>query len=86
MDLYVGSLYLPADLSSTAAVIDAPIAAIALILPLARSPEKCAMRSLKVLSTRPQKNTADIQPQIDAFMALFNEEIKEGDQFTFSRQ
>lgn len=56
MDLYVGSLYLPAALSSTAAVIDAPIAAIRLNITSGMiTSEKCAMRSLKVLSTRPQK-------------------------------
>ncbi len=29
-------------------------------------------------------NTAEIQTEIDAFMALFSDEIKEGDQFTLA--
>lgn len=83
MDLYVGSLYLPAALSSTAAVIDAPVAAIRLNITSGMiTSEKMRDTITEGFEQATAENTADIQPQIDTFMALFKEEIKEGDQFT----
>ena len=82
MDLYVGSLYLPAALSSTAAVIDAPVAAIRLNITSGMiTSEKMRDAITEGFEQATAENTADIQPQIDTFMALFKE-IKEGDQFT----
>ena len=83
MDLYVGSLYVPAQLSSTVAVLEAPAAAIRLNITSGMiTSEKMRDAITEGFEHATAENTADIQPQIDAFMALFKEEIKEGDQFT----
>lgn len=83
MDLYVGSLYVPTPLSTTSAVIDAPIAAIRLNITSGMiTSEKMRNAITEGFEQATADNTTDIQPQIDTFMALFNEEIKEGDQFT----
>ena len=83
MDLYVGSLYVPSQISSTVAVLEAPVAAIRLNITSSMiTSEKMRDAITEGFEHATADNTADIQPQIDAFMALFNEEIKEGDQFT----
>ena len=83
MDLYVGSLYVPTVLNNTAAVINAPIAVIRLNITSSMiTSEKMRDAIIEGFEHATADNTVDIQPQIDAFMALFNEQIKAGDQFT----
>lgn len=83
MDLYVGSLYVPAPLSTTSAVIDAPVAAIRLNITSSMiTSDKMREAITEGFEHATADNTTDIQPQIDAFMALFKDEIKQGDQFT----
>lgn len=83
MDLYVGSLYVPTPLSTTSAVIDAPIAAIRLNITSGMiTSDKMREAITEGFEQATADNTTDIQPQIDAFMALFKDEIKQGDQFT----
>jgi len=85
MDLYVGSLYVPSQLSNTIAVLEAPVAAIRLnITSDMITAEKMRDAITEGFEQATADNTTDIQPQIDAFMALFNEEIKQGDQFTLA--
>ncbi|MGL5408763.1 MAG: chalcone isomerase family protein [Shewanella sp.] len=87
MDLYVGSLYVPNAAKSTATVIEAPIAAIRLnITSNMITADKMRAAITEGFEYATADNTADIQPQIDAFMALFKDEIKQGDQFTFVTQ
>lgn len=85
MDLYVGSLYVPSQASSTVAVLEAPIAVIRLDITSGMiTAEKMRDAITEGFELATAGNTTDIQPQIDEFMALFNEEIKQGDQFTFA--
>ncbi|QYJ79851.1 chalcone isomerase family protein [Shewanella acanthi] len=84
MDLYVGSLYVPTHMKTTAEVIDAPIAAIRLNITSGLiTSEKMHDAIIEGFEAATADNTTDIQSQIDAFMALFKDEIKLGDQFTF---
>ncbi len=83
MDLYVGSLYVPTPIQTTTDVINAPIAAIRLNITSGMiTSEKMHDAIIEGFELATADNTTDIQPQIDAFMALFKDEIKEGDQFT----
>ncbi|MCH1931608.1 chalcone isomerase family protein [Shewanella sp. A25] len=84
MDLYVGSLYVPSPMKTTAEVIDAPISAIRLNITSGLiTSEKMHDAIVEGFEAATADNTTDIQSQIDAFMALFKDEIKLGDQFTF---
>ncbi|MGL5469680.1 MAG: chalcone isomerase family protein [Shewanella sp.] len=83
MDLYVGSLYVPTPSKTTAEVINAPIAAIRLNITSGMiTSEKMRDAITEGFEHATADNTTDIQQQIDAFMALFKDEIKQGDQFT----
>ncbi|KEK27638.1 chalcone isomerase family protein [Shewanella xiamenensis] len=83
MDLYVGSLYVPTPSNTTAEVINAPVAAIRLNITSGMiTSEKMRDAIIEGFEYATADNTTDIQPQIDAFMALFKDEIKQGDQFT----
>lgn len=83
IDLYIGSLYVPTPLTDTASVIDAPVAAIRLNITSGMiTADKMRDAIIEGFELATAENTDDIQPQIDAFMALFSAEIKEGDQFT----
>lgn len=83
MNLYVGSLYVPTPSKTSSEVINAPIAAIGLNITSGMiTAEKMHDAIIEGFELATANNTTDIQPQIDAFMALFKDEIKPGDQFT----
>lgn len=85
MDLYIGSLYVPSQLSSTDAVLQAPVAVIRLnITSDMITADKMRDAITEGFELATADNTADIQAQIDTFMGLFSEEIKLGDEFTFA--
>ncbi|MCE9679244.1 chalcone isomerase family protein [Shewanella sp. AS1] len=87
MDLYVGSLYTPSQVSNTQAVLDADIAAIRLNITSGLiTSDKMHDAIIEGFESATNDNMAPIQPEIDAFMALFTAEIVEGDQFTFEAQ
>ena len=84
MDLYVGSLYLPKKASDLQTVLAAPSAVIRLNITSGMiTSEKMRDAIIDGFDDATDGNTDAIQPQIDAFMALFRDEIVEGDQFTF---
>ncbi|MGL4711101.1 MAG: chalcone isomerase family protein, partial [Shewanella sp.] len=65
MDLYVGSLYLPTALGDTAAIIDAPTAAIRLNMTSGMiTAEKMHAAISEGFELATANNTIDIQPQI----------------------
>lgn len=83
IDLYVGSLYVPSALHSTAAVLAADNVAVRLNITSGMiTAEKMQDAINEGFDDATQGNTADIQPQINQFMGLFSDEIVEGDQFT----
>ena len=85
IDLYVGSLYLTAANSDAAQIIDADQSAIRLNITSGMiTADKMRGAITEGFDDATEGKTAPIQSQIDAFMALFSEEIKEGDQFTLA--
>lgn len=85
MDLYVGALYLPQKAQSTADVLSQEQVAIRLTITSSMiSTEKMTDGINSGFDSATSGNTAPIQPQIAQFLALFSEEIVEGDQFTFA--
>lgn len=85
MDLYVGSLYLAAPQQQTDEVLKAPQATIRLnIISGMITAEKMQDAITDGFDAATQGNTQEIAPQIAEFMALFSDEIKEGDQFTLA--
>jgi hypothetical protein len=63
MDLYVGSLYMPSQLSSTVAVLEAPVAAIRLNITSGMiTSEKMRDAITEGFEHATAENTADIQP------------------------
>ena len=83
MDLYVGSLYTPSVVSDTQAVLDAPIAVIRLNITSGMiTSDKMHDAIIEGFEDATDGRVEPIQPQIDAFMALFSDEIIQGDQFT----
>jgi len=87
MDLYVGSLYTPSVVSDTQAVLDAPVAVIRLNITSGMiTSDKMHNAIIEGFEDATDGRIEPIQSQIDAFMALFSDEIIEGDQFTLEAQ
>ncbi|QFU23538.1 chalcone isomerase family protein [Shewanella eurypsychrophilus] len=84
MDLYVGSLYLPSKASDLQTVLTAPYAVVRLNITSGMiTSEKMRDAIIDGFDDATDGDTKAIQVQIDTFMALFSNEIVEGDQFTF---
>jgi len=85
IDLYVGSLYLPSTTDNITTILDAPTAAVRLNITSGMiTSDKMRDAINDGFDDATDGNTAEIQTEIDAFMALFSDEIKEGDQFTLA--
>ncbi len=83
MDLYVGSLYTLTPTSQTKAVLDAPIAVIRLNITSGLiTSDKMHDAIIEGFEDATDDNLASIKTEVDAFMALFSDEIIKGDQFT----
>ncbi|WP_076410821.1 chalcone isomerase family protein [Shewanella sp. UCD-KL12] len=84
IDLYVGSLYLPNKTSKLETVLAAPAAAVRLNITSGMiTSDKMRDAIIEGFDDATDGDTQAIQAQIDSFMALFTDEIVEGDQFTF---
>ncbi|GIU46281.1 chalcone isomerase family protein [Shewanella algidipiscicola] len=84
MDLYVGSLYLQQPSSDVEAIINAPKAVIRLNITSGMiTSDKMSDAIITGFDDATQGHVAPIKQHIDTFMALFNEPIVDGDQFTF---
>ncbi|ABV37713.1 conserved hypothetical protein [Shewanella sediminis HAW-EB3] len=85
IDLYVGSLYLPTRTDNITTILDAPTSAVRLNITSGMiTSDKMRDAINDGFEDATDGNTAEIQTEIDAFMALFSDEIKEGDQFTLA--
>ncbi|WP_299807271.1 chalcone isomerase family protein [uncultured Shewanella sp.] len=83
IDLYVGSLYVPTNLDSAQAVIDAPSSAVRLNITSGMiTADKMKDAINQGFDDATDGNTAPIAAKIEQFMGLFSAEIVEGDQFT----
>ncbi|BAJ01365.1 chalcone isomerase family protein [Shewanella violacea] len=83
IDLYVGSLYLTSPSHDLANVLAAEESAVRLNITSGMiTSEKMHDAIIEGFDDATDGNTQEIQVQIDAFMALFSEEIIKGDQFT----
>ncbi|KIO36044.1 chalcone isomerase family protein [Shewanella sp. cp20] len=83
MDLYVGSLYTTSPSQTLDSVLQAPSVAIRLnIVSGMITSEKMQDAIIDGFDDATDGEPQAIQPQIDAFMALFSAPIIEGDQFT----
>ncbi|GAA3580853.1 MULTISPECIES: chalcone isomerase family protein [Marinobacter] len=83
MDLYVGGLYTPQKASDAAAVINAdePQAITLHIISGLITSEKMTSATLEGFESATGGNLAPIQSDVNAFLDVFSEEIKEGDVF-----
>ncbi|MFO7529773.1 MAG: chalcone isomerase family protein [Marinobacter sp.] len=83
MDLYVGGLYVPESISDGEAVINAdePQAITLHIISGMITSERMTEATLEGFKASTDGNMAAVQDDIDQFMAVFQEEIKEGDVF-----
>lgn len=83
MDLYVGGLYVPESISDGEAVINAdePQAITLHIISGMITSERMTEATLEGFEASTDGNMAPVQDDIDQFMAVFREEIKEGDVF-----
>lgn len=83
MDLYVGGLYVPESISDGEAVINAdePQAITLHIISGMITSERMTEATLEGFKASTDGNMAPVQDDIDQFMAVFQEEIKEGDVF-----
>lgn len=83
MDLYVGGLYVPESISDGEAVINAdePQAITLHIISGMITSERMTEATLEGFKASTNGNMAPVQDDIDQFMAVFEEEIKEGDVF-----
>ncbi|WP_111496668.1 MULTISPECIES: chalcone isomerase family protein [Marinobacter] len=83
IDLYVSSLYTPSEQSDARAIVEAdePQAIRLDIISGLISSEKMTSATLEGFEASTDGNMAPLQPQIDRFMNVFQEEIKEGDVF-----
>ncbi|MCG9713281.1 chalcone isomerase family protein [Shewanella insulae] len=83
MDLYVGSLYTQSPSQTLDSVLNAPRVAIRLnIVSGMITSEKMQDAIIEGFDDATDGQSQTIQPQIDAFMALFSAPIAQGDQFT----
>ncbi|MEQ6884487.1 chalcone isomerase family protein [Salicola sp. Rm-C-2C1-2] len=83
MSLYVGSLYLPQEFDSAQAIVEAdqPMAIQLDIVSGMINSENMTEATMEGFGNATDGNMEPIQEDVDAFMSLFEEEIKEGDQF-----
>lgn len=83
LDLYVGSLYVPQNQSDAKAIINAdePQAIRLNIISGMITSDKMTSATLEGFESSTNGNTAPVQAEIDKFMNVFKEEIKEGDVF-----
>ncbi|MGF2736766.1 chalcone isomerase family protein [Marinobacter sp. DUT-1] len=83
MDLYVGGLYVPESISDGEAVINAdePQAITLHIISGMITSERMTEATLEGFKASTDGNMAPVQDNIDQFMAVFQEEIQEGDVF-----
>ncbi|MBZ2169880.1 MULTISPECIES: chalcone isomerase family protein [Marinobacter] len=83
MDLYVGGLYVPQAANDGAAVINAdePQAITLHIISDMITSERMTEATLEGFEASTGGNTAPVKTEIDRFMNVFKEEIKEGDVF-----
>ncbi|MFO7786235.1 MAG: chalcone isomerase family protein [Halospina sp.] len=83
MSLYVGSLYLPQEFDSAQAIVEAdqPMAIQLDIISGMIDSENMTEATMEGFESSTGGNMEPIQDDIDAFMGLFEKEIKEGDQF-----
>ncbi|WP_077530779.1 chalcone isomerase family protein [Vreelandella utahensis] len=83
MSLYVGSLYLPQEFDSAQAIVEAdqPMAIQLDIISGMIDSENMTEATMEGFESSTGGNMEPIQDDIDAFMGLFEQEIKEGDQF-----
>ncbi|QSX36125.1 chalcone isomerase family protein [Shewanella sedimentimangrovi] len=82
MDLYVGGLYLPNKADTAANALQQPVAAVSLhIISGLITADKMRAAISEGFNEATAGNTEAIQADITRFMGLFEEEIKEGDQF-----
>ncbi|MDV2080438.1 chalcone isomerase family protein [Marinobacter xestospongiae] len=83
MDLYVGGLYTPQKASDATAVINAdePQAITLHIISGLITSEKMTSATLEGFESATGGNLAPIQSDVNAFLDVFSEEIKEGDVF-----
>lgn len=85
IDLYVGSLYLTSANSDVTSIINADNSAVRLNITSGMiTADKMRDAINEGFEDATMGNTAEIKQEIDTFMALFSEEIKEGDQFTLA--
>ncbi|MEC4726570.1 chalcone isomerase family protein [Shewanella sp. D64] len=85
IDLYVGSLYLTSADSDVTSILNADNSAVRLNITSGMiTADKMRDAINEGFEDATKGQTAAIQQKIDTFMALFSEEIKEGDQFTFA--
>lgn len=84
IDLYVGSLYVTHISADTADILTQDNVAIRLnITSEMITSEKMRDAINEGFDNATAGESSAIRPQIDSFMALFSDEIKKGDQFTF---
>lgn len=83
LDLYVGSLYVPQAQSDAQAIINAdqPQAIRLNIISGLISSDKMTSATLEGFEASTHGNMAPVQAEIDQFMNVFKEEIKDGDVF-----
>lgn len=83
MDLYVGGLYVPETSQDAQRIIsaDEPQAITLHIISGMITSDRMTSATMEGFESATDGNTAPIQSQIDAFLDVFKEEIKEGDVF-----
>lgn len=87
MDLYVGSLYLPATANHLDSVLEQPIAVIQLTITSGMiTSDKMRSAIEEGFDAATDNNIGSIKTDIQHFTQLFADEIVEGDQFTFVTQ
>ena len=83
IDLYVGSLYVPVSTQDANTIYGAPLTAIRLNITSGLiTADKMRDAINEGFEHATDGNIAPLEAQITQFMSLFNNEIKEGDQFT----
>lgn len=83
MDIYVGGLYLPEPMNDAQAIIEAdkPMAIKLHMVSGMITSDKMKDATMEGFESATGGNMAPIQEEIDKFIAVFDEEIKEGDVF-----
>ncbi|WP_394128822.1 chalcone isomerase family protein [Shewanella maritima] len=84
MDLYVGSLYLPEPQTQLEAVLAQNVAAVRLNITSGMITSKRMTDAItEGFELAAGNDLPKLQEKVDTFMAMFTDEITEGDQFTF---